>query len=476
MTSYLNFDLELGDFAAGPDGRWTYYVRAAGTPRAQVQSIQAADRVEVPPGAMDKTVAVLARRWDVPEDEFGRACLALEQWLLPAASRARALLEASLTGLADDESLLLRLRCRDDPLARLPWEFAAFDVARLPDDGRFHADRMLAMHPRICVVRFEELTAPVERREQRAPRLLFATAAPPDMETLALHVERTRIEAALADAKPLPEATWVEHTTIAKLQRSLLDAPFDVFQFSGHGGSSRGGFLCLEREELSDGTFEAEKLGLALSGKGVRLAVLAACVTAQVELELPWSSVARALVAGGVPAVVGMQLNIDDRSALEFLATFYHALATCLPIGTAINEARKRIGLLRELDRDFGVPVLYLRNAQGWDGVLFPPVHPEGAVERGIRAADAYKRLHDALHKAKMDAFHLIMGYANDFPPKSGASQRPLRSYVNTIKRCVSEMRGIVAEGHCDRDLIDPFVDALDQATVQLESAVTHLD
>ncbi|HEX4886064.1 MAG TPA: CHAT domain-containing protein, partial [Casimicrobiaceae bacterium] len=237
-----------------------------------------------------------------------------------------------------------------------------------------------------------------------------------------------------------------------------------------------GGFLCLEREELSDGTFEAEKLGLALSGKGVRLAVLAACVTAQVELELPWSSVARALVAGGVPAVVGMQLNIDDRSALEFLSTFYHALATCLPIGTAINEARKRIGLLRELDRDFGVPVLYLRNAQGWDGVIFPPPRPEPPVERGIRAADAYKRLHDALHKAKMDAFHLIMGYANDFPPKSGASQRPLRSYVNTIKRCVSEMRGIVAEGHCDRDLIDPFVDALDQATVQLESAVTHLD
>jgi hypothetical protein len=100
----------------------------------------------------------------------------------------------------------------------------------------------------------------------------------------------------------------------------------------------------------------------------------------------------------------------------------------------------------------------------------------EDPVEQGVRAADAYKRLHDALHRAKMDAFHLIMGYVNDFPPKSSASQRPLRAYVNTIKRCVSEMRGIVAEGHCDRDLIDPLVESLDQATTQLESAVAHLD
>ena len=46
---------------------------------------------------------------------------------------------------------------------------------------------------------------------------------------------------------------------------------------------------------------------------------------------------------------------------------------------------------------------------------------------------------YDALHKAKISAYHLLLGYANDFPP---ANDRPLKSYVNTMKMCAVEMRG----------------------------------
>jgi hypothetical protein len=145
-----------------------------------------------------------------------------------------------------------------------------------------------------------------------------------------------------------------------------------------------------------------------------------------------------------------------------------------MPVGTAMTTARKSIALRR--DRDFGVPVLYLRNPGNWDGVVFPAPKEKPEIEIKIRQADAYKRLHDSLHKAKMNAFHLILRFANDFPPKAKFNWQPLRSYVNTIKICVSEMRSIAGEGSCDRDLIDPIIDNLQRATQKLEGAVANWD
>ncbi len=475
-ASFLNFDLEIGACKVAQDGRVDFPVRAAQTPRAQVQSADAADRVSAAPGEIDAVVAALANRADVSEAEFANACRSLEHWLLPQPSRVRSLLESSLAGLAAGEFLNLRIRCSDDNLARLPWEFATFGVGDFPDDGRFHIDRTLAMHPRICLVRFDELTMPVQRTEGSSQRLLFASAIPPELDALSLHIEREKIERQFTDAKLAAQPTWLEHVTGDSLQRALDGARFDVFQYSGHGGSGGGGFLCFEGSEADDGRFPAAKLGLLLADKGVRVAVLAACVTAEIEVALPWSSVARALVANGVPAVVGMQLNIGDDSAIEFLSTFYRKLAAFMTVGEAINEARKSIAI--HCDRDFGVPVLYLRNAGEWDGVVFEPPPEETDFERRIRAADAYKRLHDALHKAKMNAFHLLLGFANDFPP---SNERALRSYVNTMKVCVTEMRGIASEKRydrdlVDRDLIDPIIGDLENATAQLDTAVITKD
>ncbi len=475
--SFASFDLELGGWQREADGHVRFRVRAALTPLGQVQASEAADPVALTQAELDAVVATLTARWDVAEDVFAQACGALERWLLPSPSRVRALLEASLASLRAEDTLLLRLRCQDDELARVPWEFATFDRAGLPDDGRFHVDRTLAMHPALCVVRFDELAAPVGRaRDACTPRLLFVNAASPAQPGLALEGERQHIEQALSGARTRSDATWIEHVTVGKLQEALRADQYDVFHYSGHGGASGGGFLCFEPDATGDGTFEAGSLGLLLAGKGVRVAVLAACVTAEIERTLPWSSAARALVAGGVPAVVGMQLNVPDDSAVAFTRTFYATLGAALPIGVAMNEARKAILVRPELARDFGVPVLYLRNAGTWDGRVFPLPPAEGALERKLRAADAYKRLHDSLHKAKMDAYHLLLRFADDFPPKSAFNERPLRSYVNTLKVCVNEMRTISAEGRCDADLIGPLIDALAQATAQLESALASRD
>lgn len=477
-TSFQNFDLELSGYTAGPDGRVEFRVRVAMTPRAQVQRLENADRVSIAPGEIDAAVATLTDRWDVDEARFAQACRSLETWLLPPTSRARSLLEASLAALGPGQSLCLRLRCQDTELARLPWEFATFDVTGLPFDGHFYVNRTLAMHPGICLVRFDELATPAQRIvESAARRLVFARASPADLDPLSLAEERERIEKELADANLDAERTWLEHATSESLDRALEDNRCDVFQYSGHGESGEGGFLCLERSGSGEAAnFSAGNLGLALADKGVLVAVLAACVTAEIEARLPWSSVARSLEIAGVPAVVGMQLNITDEGALDFLARFHGRLARFMSVAEAVNGARKAIAA--SSDRDFGVPVLYLRNAGEWDGVVFRAPPEESEFERRVRAADAYKRLHDSLHKAKISAYHLLLGFANDFPP---ANDRPLKSYVNTMKMCAVEMRGIANETRnerplVDRDLIDPIIADLERATAQLATSVRDKD
>src|SRR6185295_14063932 len=109
--------------------------------------------------------------------------------------------------------------------------------------GHFYKDRTLAMHPKVCLVRFDEVGTPVERPEVTTQRLLFVSAIPPQLEPLSLHVERDSIEKEFADAKLSADRAWLEHVTTDSLQRALENARLDVFQYSGHGGSSSGGYL-----------------------------------------------------------------------------------------------------------------------------------------------------------------------------------------------------------------------------------------
>jgi len=102
----------------------------------------------------------------------------------------------------------------------------------------------------------------------------------------------------------------------------------------------------------------------------VRLAVLTACEVGQRDAASAWAGVVTALTHAGIPAVVGMQFRVRDRNAIAFSRAFYRALAAGQSIDAAVTDGRFAIFNLGDDDeRDWGVPVLYLRAE---DGVLFP--------------------------------------------------------------------------------------------------------
>jgi hypothetical protein len=116
------------------------------------------------------------------------------------------------------------------------------------------------------------------------------------------------------------------------------------------------------------------------------VALLGACDSGRRDGVSAWTGVAPALVERGLAAVVAMQYEVLDDQAVAFSQMFYSALAAGLSIDEAVSAGR-----LSMLDPDdpggveWGVPVLYLRSA---DGIIFPKLaERESAVAGRIRGA-----------------------------------------------------------------------------------------
>jgi hypothetical protein len=215
-----------------------------------------------------------------------------------------------------------------------------------------------------------------------------------DYPALDLENEAKQIREALTDASVVkPE--FHTHATLDMLQDALVK-PAHIFHFAGHGdfeaemgeklGEIEGrGFLVLVGDDGGAFHFGAEKLAQTLNRRGVRLAVLGACQGGRRDGLNPWTGVAPALTRAGIPAVVAMQLSIRDKNAVAFSRRFYRALANGEPIDFAVTDGRIAIfnRATEDDERDWGVPVLYMRADQG---TLFPAA-PDRAPTRSANDA-----------------------------------------------------------------------------------------
>src|SRR5205823_5196979 len=138
------------------------------------------------------------------------------------------------------------------------------------------------------------------------------------------------------------------HATPAALQRLLEERPPHVLHFIGHGDERpSGGVLALQGERPGSAAIAyADELAQWISShpdgeqdmgapRELRLVVLSACRTAA-----PGASVAAALLGGGVPAVLAMQLNWRDATAGLFTRAFYSALAEPRPVEDSVWQGR----------------------------------------------------------------------------------------------------------------------------------------
>jgi hypothetical protein len=386
MKSYRDFDLEITDPVRDEAGVESLLVRVAASPAGEQRRAEAA-RVTIGADLRKECGRLDRRELDLGRlIELGRA---LGGILLPEA--ARGFFARSRAALAEGEGLRLRLKLDTWGFADLPWEYAWLppggDAAAPADASGF-----LALDPRLSIVRYELLSEPIADlgpTGAKSLRVVAVLAAPKDERWVPLDLEGEErgLRKALATRREI-RLDVVEDATLANLERALLDGA-QAFHFAGHGRFQAAiddkvetvagkGFLVFCDAEGRGAEVPAETVVVNLRGRGVRLAVLGACEGARRDRINPWTGIAPALVRGGLPAAVAMQATLYDRSAVAFSNRFYEALALGLPVDAAVTAGR--LAIFNESgpgERDWGVPVLYLRAETG---VLFPRKEGEEAL------------------------------------------------------------------------------------------------
>ncbi len=146
---------------------------------------------------------------------------------------------------------------------------------------------------------------------------------------------------------------------------------YHVAHFIGHGFSSQAGsYLVFETENGSgEDLVSAEEFAEILSDTSINLAVLNACHSAAgVDPSgiAFFHSTAAATARTGVRAVIGMQVEILDRSAASFAREFYTAWAAGHPIELALSYARRLFQDQSPMQAaNWSIPVLYMGPAGG---------------------------------------------------------------------------------------------------------------
>lgn len=242
---------------------------------------------------------------------------------------------------------------------RLPWELLSDSSADMGD--------LPALDPRRPIVRM------IDSIEQTLPptpgplrRVLLALANPCDLEALDLDSECARVTEALERISIRPEI--LRQTTHSSLFEKICDGEHQIVHFMGHGTFNETigeGMLLLEDESRGRDPLPASTLASFFAGKPMpRLVVLASCRSADPGDNPafgPFASIAAALVAAGLPAVVAMQTSVEDRSAIRFTERLYRRIAQGDPIEAAVSQARIALRASQPDTLDWAVPVLFVR-------------------------------------------------------------------------------------------------------------------
>lgn len=304
----------------------------------------------------------------------------------------RSLLEASRRKAeSSGHGLRIRLRFDSPQLATLPWEF--FYDRGIGD--------FVALATDTPIVRHLSVPASIDALSIQPPlRILGMIASPANLPPIDVRAEQAVVEKSLRKLieKGVVDLHWVEGQGWRDLRQRMRAEPWHVVHFMGHGAfdtTAREGVVYFADEAGQADAIRAVELNRVLSGnRDLRLVLLNACLGAGGDGKDVFASTAATLIRGGVPAVIAMQFEITDAAATEFARTFYEALVGGLPVDTSVDEARRAISVGIENSLEWGIPVLYMRSA---DGRIFDvdkssvPAQPRTATEAPPPKAEPQK-------------------------------------------------------------------------------------
>lgn len=308
---------------------------------------------------------------------------------LPVEGGVRKLFEDSLAAaVRENKGLRLRLRIDALPLADLPWEFIYLPQA----SGEKKPTDFLALRREVSIARTDTVESSAPGLPDRSRVLLAAVLSSPadqgeldvsrDQEAITQAVEALR----QATGKDLVEVIWGDRPATVEALQKAVENGADIFHYGGHAEFNlidQKGSILLEKDDSSSDYYDVDRFAQLLRGAGVRLAVLGACDTGRRDSVNVWSGIAPALTREQLPAVIANQFRIRDASAILIAAKVYHRILAGFSVDEAVFEARQAIFQSSGADnRDWGTPVLYLRESSG---VLFPL--PKPGAEPGAGAA-----------------------------------------------------------------------------------------
>ncbi len=276
----------------------------------------------------------------------------------------------NLGEIARETNAGLRIKLRLNPedatlaeLATLPWELLYQKETR----------DFLNLQRNTPVIRYLDVPRPTTPLPLQPPlRVLVCMASPIDKAALNLDKERRLIKHALGGREDI-KLEFLRNPTPDALRRKLLERPYHVLHFMGHGGfdkrTGRGALLLMDEAGASC-PLTGERLGVLLSNNPtIRLVLLNACETARSGAGTqhdPFGGVAAALVLEGILAVVAMQFPITDAAAVAFTRCIYPLLARGAPIDTTVADGRQAIYLTDGAGpMEWATPVLFMRSPNG---------------------------------------------------------------------------------------------------------------
>ncbi|SDC27920.1 CHAT domain-containing protein [Variovorax sp. CF079] len=302
----------------------------------------------------------------------------------------------------------LRLNLRVDPpeLAMLPWEYV-FDEST-------KTDSYLCLKNLSPLVRFMgNADGPGQVHIDRPLRILAMIANPGgEWEWLDTEAERRRMEEVLQDSKLPVHFRWVLGGTPDDLFDLMLQGPWHIFHFIGHGGTDRylasegayrsEGFVVMQDGLGSPVKVSASELGVILGNGNVHLAVLNCCESARGNSS---SSTGAALVDSGIPMAIAMQFAITNIAASRFSGMFYKSLKTGATIEKALTVARQYMRLQSSVE--WGIPVFFTRagscvlfepaavGAMQTEGLVAPAAGPATASPPPLQMTKAQEKLRE---------------------------------------------------------------------------------
>jgi hypothetical protein len=350
---YQDFELRIG--MVGPDGQYTVEF---------LKPVQVSHQMPMPL-APDDVRQLLQRCENGLADEEGMQVFGAR--LRESAFTPDMLLRMGAALGNADQGLRLRLWIQPAELAELPWEFL---------HGLGSSD-FAVLSKRLTLSRYLPLDEPAEPLQIEGPlKVVVITASPSDLPPLDTARTVARVDQALKPLAGDAELSVVENATGDRLQDALAQNPH-VLHFAGHGrynAQAGQGALALLADDGTAQWIAAGRLGRLLRDSTVRLAYLDACQTGQATPATPGAagsvgsglSVAQALIAAGVPAVLGMRFSVPDEAAGIFARRFYQSLAQGEPVDAAMVAGRRAVALAGdEGDVTWGTPILFMRAPDG---------------------------------------------------------------------------------------------------------------